>query len=538
MSAAPPPVWPRWTRAAAGLAVLGLLALLLLRIHSAPVDRYGDSAAGWIEHQARLRALHAAAEATGPLDLLKRADGLYPPGLHLLSAPLLWLAGPDPRAAGLIGPAALLVLAWGVGRWAEGLRRGAGLPAALIAALTPALHGMSARYAYDLPMAAALWATVGWAAGPRPRPLTSAITTLCAALLKWSALPLGLPLLLGAAAGRRRGTALFASALCVAAPVLGSLAGLASLEAMSSTTFQPPTGAKVLEAIAALPVVGPALAAMAAQAAALDAARLGFYPSRLWWSCYGPAGALGLLPLVAMGLRARATRAPILVGTALSALFLLLLLPPLDERFLVAWLGLPAATAGVGLTGLSARARGPALTCVAVVGLALAADLHAPGRWAPTLDPAELSLAAQGRGPGVGLGPASAVDRRGWARTADRLPPRDALGDALRAVLRTAGAQRGRPVLSRDRLRLPEGEQNWWGAWQAAAAHAGEALQIELLPPGPLPPPRRGALLLLPAADAPWAEPGDAAPPAGWRPCAPAQIDDPEGGPGLRCFEG
>jgi hypothetical protein len=222
----------------------------------------------------------------------------------------------------------------------------------------------------------------------------------------------------------------------------------------------------------------------------------------------------------------------------MTALFLLLLLPPLDERFLVAWLGLPAGAAGVGLAGLGARARGPALALIAALGLGLAADLHAPGRWAPTLDPAGLTPAAQGRGPGVGLGPASAVDRRGWARTSDRLPPRDALGDALRAALRRAGAQRGRPVLVRDRLRLPEGEQNWWGTWQAAAALAGEALHVELLPPGALPPPRTGALLLLPAADAPWAEPGDAAPPPGWRPCSEPQIDDPEGGPGLRCFEG
>jgi hypothetical protein len=42
------------------------------------------------------------------------------------------------------------------------------------------------------------------------------------------------------------------------------MVGLASLEAMSSTTFQPPTGTMVPPAVAALPVAGPPLAAMAA----------------------------------------------------------------------------------------------------------------------------------------------------------------------------------------------------------------------------------------------------------------------------------
>ena len=537
MSRGAPTVWPRAVRVAWTLALAGLGLVLAARIVEAPVDRYGDSAAGWIEHQARLRALAAAAEAAGPLDLLRRADGLYPPGLHLLSAPLFWMFGPDPRAAGLVGPLALGVMAWGVGRWAEACRAGAGLPAAALTALTPALHGMAARYAYDLPMASAVWAAIGWTAGSRRAPAQAAMATGVASLVKWSALPLGLPLLLATLRRRQPAAGMAAVAAVLLAPPCGAAMGLASLQAMTTTTFQPPTGSTIDAALFSLPMVGPTLGAMWAQASAIDATRLAFYPSRLWWSCFGPLGAVGLLPLVARGLAHRSARHSAMWATVLTGVFLLLVLPPLDERFLVVWLGLPAAIGAIGLCDLGPRTRVAAGVLSAGIGLGLALDLHAPGRWAPTLDPSALSAAAQGRGPGASFGAASAVDRRGWARTTDRLPSRDPLGNALLSALHAAGAGKGRPVLVRDRLRLPEGEQNWWGAVTAAAALQGRPLDITVLQEGPVPAARSGSLLLLPAQDAPWAEADDAQPPAAYRPCAVPFIADPEGGPGLRCFQ-
>lgn len=514
------------------LAAMALIALVIGRVIDEPIERYGDSAAGWIEHQARLLAELRLREAEGgPIAALRAADGLYPPGLHLLAIALSTVGGRSPAVAGLIGPAALLLMAGSVGAVSRSF--GAKTASATLFCLfTPALHGMAARYYYDLPMAALLWAAAAACLRSRGRPwMTAAAATLAmgAAFFKWSALPLGLPLLLVAARRSRAWSAGLAPIALVAALPLALALGLGSPGAMGAVSFQPPTGTTPHPAWAALPGVGEALGAMLAQAAAVDGERLRFYPSRIIDSVYGP---LGALVIGAAALRARGIGGALLLPSAATAAFLLLLLPPLDERFLVVWLGLPALAAGLGAErwARSLRAGAPAAAALALaVGLTVALDLHAPGRHAE--DPAIQSAPeAQGRAPHPGWGPGSSVDRRGWSRTAHRPPTREALGGLILEDITQNNVQR---VIAADQLRLLEGERNWWGAQELGRALDGAPLQATLHTEGPLPPPIPGARLYLPPDDSPLRRPDHRPAEAGWLRCPEPLLRDPAGGPGI-----
>lgn len=516
-----------------GLASLALMALILARILDEPIERYGDSAAGWIEHQARLLAELRLRAAEGPRAALRAADGLYPPGLHLLAIGLGLVGGRSPAAAGLIGPAALALMALSVGAVARSM--GAKTPAAALFCLfTPALHGMACRYYYDLPMAALLWAAAAAALRARARPawaLVGGALALAAAFVKWSALPLGLPLLLAAAARARAPSAGLAPLALILSLPLALALGLDSPGAMGAVSFQPPPGAAPLPTVAAIPAVGPALAAMLSQAAALDGARLRFYPERLVDSVYGPLGALIVAGAAAGARGLRGLSAAISLATAG---FLLLLLPPLDERFLVVWLGLPALAAGLGAerwAGPLGRAARPAAALLLALGLTIALDLHAPGRRAEGA--AAEAPEAQGRAPHPGWGPGSSVDRRGWSRTAHRPPSREALGRRLIAdIVENNVAE----AIARDQLRLAEGERNWWGAVELGRALEGAPLQLRLLTEEPLPSPKPGARLYLPAEGAPLRRTDDQPAALGWRPCPGGPLRDPEGGPGIEAW--
>ena len=77
-----------------------------------PVDTYGDSGAGYIEHLERIRVLNRLTTSGGGLlDRLRAADGLYPPGLHFLSAPASFLGDHEPASVTVLGGMWLLLLA-------------------------------------------------------------------------------------------------------------------------------------------------------------------------------------------------------------------------------------------------------------------------------------------------------------------------------------------------------------------------------------------------------------------------------------------
>ena len=110
-----------------GLSVLATTGLVLARGCRAPVETYGDSGAGYIEHMARLQVLERLTQAGGgPVERLVSADGLYPPGLHLWSLPVALLTDHAPSGTAWMGVCWLTLLAAAVAGWARGL--GAGGP--------------------------------------------------------------------------------------------------------------------------------------------------------------------------------------------------------------------------------------------------------------------------------------------------------------------------------------------------------------------------------------------------------------------------
>lgn len=533
-----PAVGVRARAAAAGL-VLALAAVVGARLWQAPIDGYGDSAAQYIEHLARLRLVLRIDQGVGPdpLSALVQLDGLYPPGLHLLTAALSPVIGHTAEAAVGTGLLWWAGLALAVGRCAATLRPGAGPWAVAATAAVPALHASATRYYYDLPMTALLWVAVALVLGAvRGRALlrggAAGLVLAAACLVKWSALPFGLPLVAGAllVLGRAdRGAALRAG--LAAATVGGGLVGLfvlggsTSFGAMSGATFQPPVGADAgaLARLAGLPG-GEALRAMLLQAAALDGARLAFYPARMAATVLSPALALAAAPLLAAWARDRAPGWPLLlVGGLGTGAFVLLLVPPLDDRFLLTLAPAVALAAGLGGAALPARARPPAAILGAVVSLLVAGDLHLRPAGQPLHTQAGQLRddALDGRRITWRPGAGSSWDLRGWARSDDARRDRTRLRAALDR--RLSACRPADLAAAAPGSITAFGEDNWFAYRQALAALDGRTL-------GPRwPTGEPAAATLAVRADPPTALGAAAAPlpPHRWT------VADPDGGPGL-----
>ncbi len=518
-------------------APLCVTAIVLRRIHAASMQPYGDSAAQYIEHLARLRvALRLRdLQGAGPLETLLAVDGLYPPLLHLVTLVIAPLPAESVLWTGLIW---MGLLALGVGLLVDGLGAGrrAALAAAVAATLIPGLHAASVRYYYDLPMSALLWLGLGLlAAGGWARSAGGGLALGAAALIKWSALPLGAPLVAGLLASvprERRPRVLLGTA--VGAAVAGGfvLAGSTSFGAMAGVTFQPPTGAALPEAasalLAALPqeIAGP-LGAMALQVAALDGERLGFYPLRLAATVLSPLLSVGLIAAAAIWLRRGAPGGRLLaIGAAGHLLFLILLVPPLDDRFLLTIA--PGAAIIVG--GAWAGCRRSLLACAAAIGAALwvAGDFHLPAGTEPLHRDWRQPPEGQRDGSALVVRPGLSSSRflRGWGRADEAMSDRRALRAAVWAAVTACGARRVRgpePALS------AWGDDNWWAYQAALGTLRGEPAPPRVSGDGPL---QAGDL---------WAaaDPQDAFGPVPGTPKAWVmlrRVPDPAGGPGVRLW--
>ncbi len=498
------------------LAASLVLAAILGRAASEPVEEYGDSGAGWIEHQARLEALLRWREAGGgPWEGLRAADGLYPPGLHLLTSAVGAAVGHSAAALTWTGALWLGLLALATGAVAG---RGAAGAAALSVVLTPGLGGVATRYYYDLPMLALGWAAAAVLTRARRPAVGGAVAGLLfagALLVKWSALPLLAPLLL-AAALRGPPTA-WAWRAGPALLITGALlrADLPSFGAMGGATFQPPPGA------AALDVDHPAGRALALAAQALDGLtldRIGFYPMRLLTTVLGPLGTLLVAGPLLAWIRAGAPGlARGLLALVPPLVFLIGAVPPLDDRFALGFAPAIAAAAARGLA--AARLPGGVQAAALAVAALQALSLHAGGP--RPLGAAPDPVAAGHAAPGGPL-PGSPVDRRGWSRARDRPPARLPLREALleRVLRPCAPLQIGGP----DAVISPAGDLNWWGYAERLLAAEGlpGARWVGNTPDADL-------WVRAPLPDAPTAHP----PPGATR---VGQIADPEGGPAVELW--
>lgn len=521
------------TRVSLGAAgvIAAVVAIVVARWRQHPLEAYGDSAAHLIEHLARFRLL-ARIEAGldgGPLAWLVQLDGLYPPGLHLAEAAFGGLVGHEPERVVGLGLCWALLLCVAVARLAQ--RVGPSGSAPLVCAgvaLIPAVQGAALRSYYDLPMTALLWAALAALAGSgRGAWLVGTALLLAASLVKWTALPFGVVMLAGLAAaldgaGRRRiAWATVAWAIGVIALLL---AGMSSLSTMGGATFQPPVGVAAATWTAALPApLSGWLGAAAAQAAATDAPRLAFYPVRLATSVLSPVGAAVVVFGGVSWVRRGAPAAAVVAITGLGHLaFLLLLVPPLDDRFLLTLAPALALMAGMGLVG---RPRAAAVAAAALVWVSADAHLRAPLDPTPALGPGARAAILEGRDGVARLGLSSSIDRRGWSRSTDLVAHRGAL--AAR-VWERLGACGGGGVDGPDAVLLAGGDLNRWTLLRLQGARAGRAPAVRWLgEPGA----DRASRSLWMQPDPPGALGGSPAPPPGWQPIG--AVSDPDGGPGV-----
>ncbi len=519
------------------LGLCGVSALLALRLSAHPMEAYGDSAAQYIEPLARLRLLTRlrAGLPPNPLRALVALDGLYPPGLPLVECAFGALFGHSAERVAWLGPAWWLLQGGALGVLGAVLGRragivGAGPAVALAALLLPAAHGAALRSYPDLPMGALLWLSLAAlaraSASERRGPLWGSfagIALLAAVLVKWTALPFGAVMLVGGLSclgpGARRPAGVAAALALVGAGAFVA-AGAESLGAMGGATFQPPPGTNAQRLFSDWPApLGPWLGASWAQLAATDLDRLRFYPERLLRCLLSPAGAMVLLLALPAWAARRAPGLSLVLVVILGQLaFLLLLVPPLDDRFLLCLAPALALPLGLGLAGGGAWRRGLGLLGL-LVGLGVAADQHLPPPIDPfpTMDPGQRDARLEGRAPVARLGLSSSIDRRGWSRSADLVSDRTALREALWARLVACG---GGLVGGRDRALSAAGDLNWWTYRRLLATlEAGPARRLPrwAAEPGA----QRGAPALWVGAGAP----------QGWR--LQAEIADPEGGPGL-----
>ena len=458
----------RWTQVLVGLTA----AFMTTRLLRWPLESYGDSAAQYIEHLARLRLIERVREGLpgSPLEALKALDGLYPPGLHLVEAAWGALVGHSAEAVLWLGFGWWLLLCGSVAKLARNLwpdRPQVGPLAFSATALVPALQATALRSYYDLPMTSLLWLALAvLTSAARFRGVWAGLALVGAALIKWTALPFGV-VMVGALV-LVQGRPLLRPALS-ALSMLGLWsvvfigAGAESFSTMGGATFQPAPGVSVSGAEGPLRWIAVAIA----NAAQWDLQRLLFYPERLITTVLSPVGALVLGGAVVRGgsTNRRALTLAGLIGAGQVA-FLLLLVPIQDDRFL---LTVAPGLALVAATGLAGRMRAAAAAAMVLVS----ADAHL---WSPVVLGGEgdaRPAAMDGRAWTPRLGMSSSVDRRGWSRSADMLDNKTEAREQLWQAVVGCG---GGVVDASERLLSPTGDLNWWTYRRTLASVSGDAI--------------------------------------------------------------
>jgi hypothetical protein len=516
-------------------------ALLLWRIASSGVQPYGADGAQYIEQFERLRVL-AVARSRGighPLRLMFDADGSFPPLLHLLTVGAGALIGHGTSAAAACSIGWLLLLAGAAAACARTLG-GRGDAAFLATLLLPGLHGAAVRYYYDLPMTALLWAAVAAIVLGRGRIGAAAgagLALAAASLVKWAALPLGVPLLLGAIGGSARSKRDRAVEAALVAVVAGALCGLFLLGSGSENSFGtharatwsegPPRGGGGGLVALVLGRFGERLT---------DAGWRGlvFYPVRLVTSVLSPLGAVALGALLVAGRRGlRPLLLPGALAVSATAIVLLFVVPVWDERFLLPLAPGVAVAAGLAFERVRGAAWGPALVAV---GVAVALDFHVGPAGPHNAEVLVLDGAGEHlpRTHARGIFAAGSEERRGWSRRDEDRPLRRSFREALWSSIERCGA--GRPAVLAERPLIDEEGDHTWLQVRALEAELldgrarvePEAICIPDPPPGDAERAARTDLLITSRAEG-LALPPCASPPA-WE--VVGAVDDPDGGAG------
>ncbi len=501
---------------------LGVVALVMWRAITHPVDVYGDSAAGYIEHLERIRSLRPLLTDAPLWDRLHATDGMYPPLLHLFSAPASFLGDHAPGSVTPLGAFWLALLAVAVGTVSRAFAPETAQTAALTVFLTPCLHAVAPRYYYDLPMATWVWCSAACVVRAAQHPWRNGVAAgllfALAAGTKWSALPLGLPIVLAAAWAIPRPAAfraLGAALVTIGLILTPALSVSRSFGAMGGATFQIPPGVQLpswsLSLDAWMPGIGHALGAMAVQLANALPGHVLFYAERLPTTILAPAIAFPVIAAFVFWLVADRRGAAFLATSVVPVVaFVVGLVPPTDERFLLTVV--PAMAVPVAMAAERSHRNRRIAAATACVALVVAVDFHTG--FGDTADTPETS--GQRVPPRWGL--STSIDRRGWAR-ADDLP--DARTDTRDALVRLLASQQYPAVTGADQLLTAAGDLNWWTFESERQAFLTGAPTWVFLPEGsslgPLPAPPSLVFRPIPADRFSAPTP----PPEGWEACPP-----------------
>ncbi len=483
---------------------VGVSAMVLSRIYGTGLQPYGSDSAQYIEHLTRLEMLDVWRDPTRTslVEFMRQADGSFPPLMHLLTLLLGTITGHGAQQILWTGLLWLFLLAGcvaGIVHIISGSRR-ASAAAFCGLLLVPSLHGVACRYYYDLPMTALLWlaVAVAFATWPR-RPVLGGLSVgllLCAAnLVKWTALPFGL-IMVGAVplwalaeggAERRRRFVVSLGAMAISIVVMTVLCfGFVKLVGpfdsftamLGEIGDDAPHGAPAgVDSGTASGIVAGIFNRMQVP----DAARLAFYPARLVASLFSPLLLAFTLGFAAVWLR-RSRRGWIAVLVILVGhwLFLLLRIPPLDDRFAITAAPVLLVPAAIGWALLGQRLRWALGAAVLVVGFGVGLEFHfndspAPRSVAPTR-PGTDKLAKI-----VRWGLADSVDQRGWVRRGTQAHDRAEVREALWSKLKECHVQHLR--LSADDPIVGDSGDVYWMRYRTMYAHLQEDEERRTVPP-------------------------------------------------------
>jgi len=404
------------------VAILACLAIVLSRPYDGALFRGAENASSWNQHAIRLTGLSESptSHPRGWTGWIQGLDQQYPPLLHVITISATPLIGPGAEGVGRAMVLWLLLVGLGAGITTWGLT---GRPTLAIAGgtaslLLPALPAASLDYYYDLPMTALLWCSFGTVLVARRFGSVSlgglgGLLFAAACLMKWSAIPQGLPFL-GAALIcplPRRTEQSAKTRLLLVLAILGVGGGLLALfSTISTASWHEMRYITLGEGQRDLGLLGSLLGTLQIP----DSSRVVAYLFRSVTAIFSPLLAL----LVLLGtwrwlISARQGWLLFGFGALANVVFLTFLVPPSDERFLYPLAPALVLPAVLGWATAGARVRAAVSAAWVAISLAVIWDVH-HGQPSIFNQPWETQLVPDYRGRGVSLD--SGDPAVGWFR--------------------------------------------------------------------------------------------------------------------------
>jgi len=397
---------------------------------------------------------------------IQQLDQQYPPLLHIIAKVSSPLTGIDAEDVGRAMVLWLLVVALGAGLTAWGLtgRSRIGMAAGTATLLVPALPATSLDYYYDLPMTGLLWCSVGAILVARRRGSVfggalGGLLFSAACLMKWSAIPQGLPFLVGAlvlplpslsSESRVRQAMITIAAVITSGTLLFQFTAIsmASWQEMGSVTLG--EGQESLSRLGRLfrtfRIPGPP--------------KIGTYLLRMVTALLSPLIA-GLVVLGTVQWLRNTRPGALLFGLGLSvnAVFLLCFVPPADERFLYPLVPALVLPAVFGWASVRPKLQAAGAIAWVVISLGVIWDVHhgAPG---PLNQSWQTNPQSDYQGRGLSLD--SGDPAVGWFRADDAAtqnifaPSREGLFSYLRAC-------GGETLVVGQAALQDHADATWWG---------------------------------------------------------------------------